>query len=337
MKMQRRLALAVSLLAVGLGAGHLVQSRSAKPAPLPAADQTAALPDEALPAPQNVQQVAAGAEDMAPAMASSLMPLAPKMPLPQEAKADPTLPMAAPDPAPMAAQPAAPATAATASAEACPMTLDLLADANAMIGITLSAPCRPDQRVVVKHAGLAVTARTSASGSLFLNLPALETAARLELTFPDGEKIASSVDMPEAAALRRFAVQWLERDAFQLQAFEGGADYGQPGHVSALTPHTPAPGIPAAGGFVTLLGTADVDLPMLAEVYTFPARGDAEVLVEAAVTAETCGRELLGETLTAEGGKVAVSELTLAMPECDALGDILVLKNLMPEMKLAAR
>ena len=32
-----------------------------------------------------------------------------------------------------------------------------------------------------------------------------------------------------------------------------------------------------------------------------------------------------------------VSELTLAMPECAAAGDILVLKNLVPEMKLAAR
>ena len=39
---------------------------------------------------------------------------------------------------------------------------------------------------------------------------------------------------------------------------------------------------------------------MLAEVYTFPADAKAkpEVVIEAAVTETTCGRELLGETLS---------------------------------------
>mgnify|MGYP006147623581 CR=1 FL=1 len=60
-------------------------------------------------------------------------------------------------------------------------------------------------------------------------------------------------------------------------------------------------------------------------------------VVEAAVTEATCGRELLGETLTSRGGAVEVAELTLAMPDCAAAGDILVLKNLVPEMTLAAK
>jgi hypothetical protein len=236
---------------------------------------------------------------------------------------------------PQRAAPAAPALAA--NGEACPMTLDLLADSNAMIGITLVAPCRPNERVMVKHAGLSITGKTSASGTMFLELPALEADARLELSFADGEKIGSRVDMPEVKGMQRFAVQWLDKDQFQLQAFENGADYGQPGHVSALSPHSPPPGMPAKGGFLSLLGDATVDLPMLAEVYTFPGTGTAEVLLEASVTPDTCGRELMGETISALGGKVSVSELTLAMPECDASGDILVLKNLVPEMKLAAR
>ena len=326
MNTQRRLALAVSLLAVGLGAGHLVQSRSSAPAPMAKTDPEAALPlAEADLKPENLQQLAAGAEDLA--LGAPLLPktetLAP--------------PMAAPELAPAIPAPAPAVDLATASGPDCSMSLDLLADSNAMIGITVIAPCRPNQRVMVKHAGLTITGKTSASGTMFLNLPAMEPQARLDLTFPDGEKLGSVVEMPEAATLQRFAVQWLERDAFQLHAFENGADYGQPGHVNAGAPHTPAPGLAATGGFVTLLGDASVDLPMLAEVYTFPLAGSAEVLVEAAVTPETCGRELLGETLSAMGGKVTVSELTLAMPECDAAGDILVLKNLVPEMTLAAR
>lgn len=338
MNMQRRLALAVSLLAVGLGAGHLVQRQSSAPAPMAKTDPDAALPlAEADLKPENLQQLAAGAED--PALATpGLVP-------PTETLAPP---LAAPKLEPAPALPASPATepatgpapasgSAAAPAPDCAMSLDLLADSNAMIGITVIAPCRPNQRVMVKHAGLTVTGKTSASGTMFMNLPALEPQARLDLTFPDGEKLGSVVEMPEAATLQRFAVQWLERDAFQLHAFENGADYGQPGHVSAAAPHTPAPGLAATGGFVTLLGDPSVDLPMLAEVYTFPLTGSAKVLVEAAVTPETCGRELLGETLSAMGGKVSVAELTLAMPECDAAGDILVLKNLVPEMTLAAR
>ncbi|WP_151719111.1 hypothetical protein [Gemmobacter serpentinus] len=320
MKMQRRLALAVSLVAIGLGAGHLVQSRAAKPvASAPGTDQ-AALSDEALARPRNVEQLAAGADDLAPA------PGLPLAGLSGPVGSGGTL----------GAAPATGLPDASAAAD-CPITLDLLADTNAMIGVTLIAPCRPDQRVMVKHAGLSVTAKTSATGTMFLNLPALEADARIELSFGDGEKIASRVEMPEVKAMQRFAVQWLDQDQFQLQAFENGADYGQAGHVSAAAPHSPAPGLPAKGGFLTLLGDATVDLPMLGEVYTFPANGAAEVVLEAAITPETCGRELMGETISATGGKVSVSELTLAMPECDAAGDILVLKNLVPEMKLAAR
>jgi len=79
-----------------------------------------------------------------------------------------------------------------------------------------------------------------------------------------------------------------------------------------------------------------VDMPLLAEVYTYPAMGSADVVIEAAVTAQTCGRELLGETLLSEAGRVTVTDLTLAMPDCDAVGDFLVLNNLVPDLTLVA-
>ena len=49
----------------------------------------------------------------------------------------------------------------------------------------------------------------------------------------------------------------------------------------------------------------------------------------------TCDRELLGELLISEGGTHAATDLTLATPECDAIGDVLVLNNLLPDLKLA--
>ena len=58
--------------------------------------------------------------------------------------------------------------------------------------------------------------------------------------------------------------------------------------------------------------------------------------MEAAVTATTCGRELLGQTLQTAAGTVKVSDMSLAMPDCDAVGDYLVLKNIVPDMTIAS-
>ena len=222
----------------------------------------------------------------------------------------------------------------------CKVSLDLTAEPGAMIGATLLAPCHPGERIVVQHAGLAVTGQTTATGSLFLGLPALEAVATVEVKFGNGDKVSAAVELADFAGLRRFGVQWqAETDAFQLQAFEGGAGYGDAGHKSADNPgSSPIGQDPMGTGYLSLLGDPTTSLPMLAEVYTFPrtpALG-AEVVIEAPVTATTCGHDMLGETLSSIAGRVTVTELTLAMPECDAVGDFLVLKNLVPDMTLAA-
>lgn len=307
MELKRRIALATALVAVGLGAGHIVQKRDA-------AERLAAAEPELAVDPASVQPLAAEAEPPAPPpVAAPALPAAPIL--------------AAPEPQPPVVE----------TAEACPVALDLGARENAMLSLTLAAPCHADERAVVKHGSLAVTGHLSATGTLFLDLPAMTADGVVDVIFADGTLTGAAQPMPEVALLRRIAVQWLDRDTFQLHAFESGADYGQPGHVSAATPHSPAPGIATKSGYLTRIGDDTVRLPMLAEIYTFPASGPAEIAIEAAVSAETCGRELLGETVASLGGKVITSELTLAMPDCTAQGDILVLKNPVPEMKLAAR
>ena len=56
-----------------------------------------------------------------------------------------------------------------------------------MIDILLSAPCRRDERVVLRHAGLAVTYRTNAAGALFASLPALSAEAAVSVLLCRGE------------------------------------------------------------------------------------------------------------------------------------------------------
>jgi hypothetical protein len=60
--------------------------------------------------------------------------------------------------------------------------------------------------------------------------------------------------------------------------------------------------------------------------------------VEAEVTASNCGRELSARTMGVMDGTPAERhELTFFMPDCAAVGDFLVLKNLYEDLKIASR
>ena len=82
--------------------------------------------------------------------------------------------------------------------------------------------------------------------------------------------------------------------------------------------------------------------PLMAEVYTFPKTaktrdGVVRLSVEAEVTAYNCETEVTGTTIQRNGiGDVRPVELTLAMPGCEAIGEFLVLKNLLQDLKIAS-
>ena len=222
--------------------------------------------------------------------------------------------------------------------EECARELDLAVITDAIIEITLLAPCNPNQRLVVRHDGLAITAKTTASGSAFLQIPALNSAGDVRVRFADNTEINGAIPVPEMADMRRFAVEWMASDTFGLHAFENGSDYNGVGHISATNPGKLPLSAKPLGGYLMILGEADVVQPLLAEVYTYPQDQTVptEVSVEAEVSAATCGREILGEVITSQGGIATVSDLALAMPDCTALGDVLVLNNLVSDLTLAA-
>lgn len=320
----------------------------ASAAPTPAAPtQTtaAAIPAAPLPVPAEpvpvLPEVMATTPPAAPVLADTastvLAAATPEVtPAPPSAPVAPVLlPTDVPDTAAAVPAPTAPVDPAPVVADACAATLDLIPEAEAMIGLSLVAPCNTDERVVLRHAGLAITGRTTATGSLFLSIPALQGDAEVSVLFADQSTVTAEIQMPELAGLRRFGVQWMADDAFQLQALEKGAGYGTPGHISAANPRL---AVTAATGALSLLGDAAVDRPMLAQIYTYPTDSTVpvDVIVEAEVTETTCNRDLIGETITSVGGEAFITELTVATPACDAVGDILLLKNLVPDLKIAA-
>ena len=92
---------------------------------------------------------------------------------------------------------------------------------------------------------------------------------------------------------------------------------------------------------MTRHGSGDLDNPLMAEVYTFPTEtaprgGDVSLRVEAEVTAANCGRDLEIQTIATDDIRgLKVQDIVLAMPDCDGIGDFLVLNNLFNDLKVA--
>jgi hypothetical protein len=226
-----------------------------------------------------------------------------------------------------------------AAASACELALGLTVAPGAMLDLALSAPCHAGERVVLRHAGLAVTGQTDAAGTLAASLPALDAAGAVTVEFADGSDLRALAPVPELAGLRRMGVQWRAGDAFALHGLEDGAELQAAGDVSAENPGVMPDGTALPrGGWLVALGDTSVTAPLLAQVYTYPARDGitADVAILAQVGPDTCGHDMLGQTLASADGAVSVTDLTLSMPPCDGQTGYLVLKNLFPDMKIAA-
>ncbi|MBE2276652.1 MAG: hypothetical protein IAE87_10175 [Rhodobacteraceae bacterium] len=337
-----------AVVLVALGAGQLVQTMADGQTPRPTT-------------PENIVKTAAGPETMVPAAtADLLLPTSPAaVPIDAAATVPPSNPVpeasdsaaVGPETTELAAltaeipslpprdtlpavdpSVATPPPAGTAAAPPCGPVLTLTAAPQAMISVVLSSPCQPGSRVVLRHAGMTVAETLDDKGILVLDLPALEARGQVSVLLPDAVTAEGAVEIPDIAQMRRFAVQWMADDTFQLTALENGAAYGEPGFVSAENPVSPN------GGYLMSLGNPAETLPMLAQVYTWPGDGKtrAEPVIEAVVTDLTCGREMLGRTLLSDNGRISSKDLSLAMPDCTAVGDILVLNNLVDGTTLAA-
>jgi hypothetical protein len=58
--------------------------------------------------------------------------------------------------------------------------------------------------------------------------------------------------------------------------------------------------------------------------------------VEAEVSELNCGQEIEAQSLqVGSDGKLKTRNLTLAVPDCDAIGNFLVLNNLLEDLKVA--
>ena len=212
----------------------------------------------------------------------------------------------------------------------------------AMVKLTLTAPCRGGERITVRHAGLTFSAQVDALGLYTDLVPAMERDAMFRIRFADDTEAVAKITVPQAEATERVALQYNGRTGLQIHALEFGADYGAAGHVWAGNARDAETAIKVGGGFLTTLGDPTLEAASLGEVYTLPANttvrdGVVRLSVEAEVNADNCAKEVSGQAIQrqADGGMHPVS-LTLSMPACDAIGEFLVLKNLLRDLKIAS-
>ena len=224
---------------------------------------------------------------------------------------------------------------------ACDVTLNATNAPGAMVALDFNAPCHVNETVMIRHQGLVFTGVTSDIGQFKLQVPALAMEANFDVELIDGNTISATTNVPDIASYDRVAVQWTGASGLRIHALEMGADYGGRGHVWAEAPQSVAMAIQARGGYITELGNIDFPGAKHAEVYSFPTgeihkSGVVRLSVEAEVTAKTCGKDIEAQALQSgvEGG-ISIVDLSLSMPACDAIGDFLVLNNLLRDLKIA--
>jgi hypothetical protein len=347
MSRARKLIAFGTTFSVALGIGFVMQNGSAlaarfggdRPAPVaaPAPAQVAvAGPGAATQTPQAAEEVPvvviqAGVTRPVPA------PEAPEAPEVQLAtfEADP-VPEAVPVPAPETAPQVADTMECLPSMVASPAP-------GAMVNLVLSAPCHATAEVTIHHSGMIFTVLTDAAGSAQVSVPALATDAVFLADFGNNIGAAAMVMVPEASEYDRAVLQWQGPEGMHINALEFGAAYGDAGHVWAEAPRDPAFGATGNGGFLTVLGDATLPAPMRAEVYSYPAgasigSGSVDLNVEARVLEGNCGQMISAQSLQIVAGQDPFAlDLTMTLPACDSVGEILVLSNMLKDLTLASR
>ena len=218
------------------------------------------------------------------------------------------------------------ATTSPAAGDHCRPTMQLTAVDGAMIHLSLSAPCNRNQRIVVRHSGLSFATRTRTDGAATILFPAMKSDATVAVYLPEARLVLGKVMVPEVAGYSRLAVMWEWPAEVALRVTDG----------EKMLVGT-APRIGGDEALVMSLGTPDVQSPVMAQVYSVPGRAldHAHLTGELRITPASCGRTLRLETVRSDAGVTSIVEQSVPVPLCGTAGDILLLKNLGADLKLA--
>ncbi|MBK1636848.1 hypothetical protein CKO19_14040 [Rhodovulum adriaticum] len=193
--------------------------------------------------------------------------------------------------------------------------------------LTLAAPCHLNQRADITLGALRLSARTDHLGRLMLTLPSLAgPATRIAFADDTGVDLPAPTG-PDALHLRAGLIAPADAGV-QLHVHEGDTASGAVDHLR--------PGKATGTGRIH-----SMDLPGtgIAQLYATRATAPtARLSIEMEITPANCGRDVTAMiALPGTGDTLTAHPLNLTVPDCGAVGEFLVLKNLSPDWTLAAR
>jgi hypothetical protein len=195
---------------------------------------------------------------------------------------------------------------------------------DAFVTIDLNAPCAANTPFELRQGGIGFDAQTDDAGHWTGAVPALEPEARIDAIFDEGPRATAKVAVPGIASLNRVALSWRSEPTLGLHVFETGAPVGGAGHVFADATRSAGTSL---GGYLTVLGDDLRPNARFAQIYSAPA-GMTEIAFEfaAPVTDATCGTDFEATAQRSLGGRgEAPVDISIAMPECDAIGDVVLM------------
>ena len=238
--------------------------------------------------------------------------------------------------------PADPEPAVAADSKTCDITGVAEPQLAAIVALSVSSPCRPDTAFTVHHQGMMFSMETDAAGEAKIYVPALAQDAVFIVSFDQGEGLIATATVEDVDRYARTVLQWNGDTGFQLHAREFGADYAEDGHIWYGIEQSLTGLVGGQNGFVQRLGQPSGHDGYVAEVYSFPVgyakhSGLIQITVEAEISDMNCGRNIAAQSLDFENGELRTRDLTLSIPPCDAVGDYMVLNNLVADLKVAQR
>ena len=224
----------------------------------------------------------------------------------------------------------APVTAPAASAgDDCQPVLSVRATVDALIAVTLDAPCHPDTPLVASHADLAFSQRTDAQGRYSGFIPALTPEARLNIFLGEDVFLEAQSTVDDLDEHIRIVAQWTGAIDLALHGFHGGADFGAPGHLHAGNPFDPD----TDGAFLIALGETDSPDAMRAEIFSIPAPLAPASRAELALAFDStlCGQDISAFILTRGAGWMSdMAEARFTTPDCPADAGLLIMDLPLP-------
>lgn len=210
----------------------------------------------------------------------------------------------------------------------------------AMVQLNLTAPCHIGSPITILHNGLVFTATTSNIGHFNINLPALQQDAKFDLLLAGSNTYTAKINIPTATDFRRVALVWAGQASIEIHAFELLSGATKTKHIWRNSPENPHRALQGRGGFLIRFDGGTKPNASHTEIYSFPTGPfvkptTTRLHVKISTDKNSCGKNLTVTALqSAEAGKLEATNYSLTMPTCDKVGEHLLLKNLLTDLKI---